>query len=40
MSKNEIKTLTAWIGILLLVLCLINLIGCDGGWSIGGLEIK
>ena len=40
MSKNEIKTLTAWIGILLFVLFLVSLIGCDGGWSIGGLEIK
>ena len=40
MSKNEIKTLTAWIGILLFVLFLVSLIGCDGGWAIGGLEIK
>ena len=40
MSKNEIKTLTAWVGILLFVLFLVSLISCDGGWSIGGLEIK
>ena len=24
----------------LFVLFLVSLIGCDGGWSIGGLEIK
>ena len=40
MSQNEIKILTGWIGILLFVLFLVNLFGCDGGWSIGGLDIK
>ena len=40
LSKNEIKTLTAWLGFLLFVLFLVNVFGCDGGWSIGGLEIK
>ena len=40
MSKNEIKALTVWLGILLFVLFLVNALGCDGGWSIGGLEIK
>jgi len=40
MSKNEIKALTVWIGFLLFVLLLVSVFGCDGGWSIGGLEIK
>jgi len=40
MLKNEIKVLTGWIGILLFVLFLVSLLGCDGGWSIGGLDIK
>jgi hypothetical protein len=40
MSKNEIKILTAWIGIMVIIFMVINLCGCDGGWSIGGWEVK
>jgi hypothetical protein len=40
MSQNEVKILTGWIGILLFVLFLVSLLGCDGGWSIGGWEVK
>jgi len=40
MSQNGIKILTGWIGILIFVLFLVSLFGCDGGWSIGGLDIK
>jgi len=40
MSRAEIRTLTAWIGILIFVLFLVSFLGCDGGWAIGGLEIK
>ena len=40
MQTNEVKVFATFILILLCILIIIaSFLGCDSGWSIGGLEI-
>tara|TARA_R100000458_G_scaffold22077_1_gene19802 strand:+ start:2051 stop:2182 length:132 start_codon:yes stop_codon:yes gene_type:complete len=39
MKKNEKVLLSSWIFLLLLILFTITFNACDGGWSVGGLDI-
>ncbi len=40
MKKNEVFALGSYISFLLFILIIVtSFCGCDGGWSVGGLDI-